>query len=328
MTRAVLIALIPPILVLSVLGCGKNRSGPSEQFVIGLVTNNPNGLENLRGFRERMTELGYREGKNVTYLFAGEPVNGEALDTEISRMVEAKVDLIFTAGTPTGVAAHRITQGTGVPVVFGVIADPVQAGVLSDLTNPGGNITGVRLSENQDRRLQFLLELAPSVRKVFVPYNPEDPAPGDAVAQISRVARGLGVEIVTGHARNDEEVTVLLQNVPNDVDAIFMLPDSTVNRRAAELNALAIERKLPLSGPSMIQVEQGALTAYGIIHKNAGAQAAEIAEQVLRGAAPGSLPVRTAEAYLGINLTTAEAIGLEIAPDLIQQAEFVVRAQE
>ncbi len=105
-------------------------------------------LKNIDGFKSGMTQLGYIAGKNVTYRFAGIPVQGARLEAELSHFVEAKVDLIFTAGTPTGVAAHRLTQGAETPVIFGVIADPIAAGVLSDLTRPGGNMTGVRLSPN------------------------------------------------------------------------------------------------------------------------------------------------------------------------------------
>ena len=320
----VVVLVAGPFLLVS---CTKGTED-TRQFTIGLVTNNPNGLRNVQGFRDEMAELGYIEGENVTFMFAGHPTKGDELDTVLESMVEAEADLIFTAGTPTGVAAHRITEGTNIPVVFGVIADPIAAGVMEDLTRPGGNMTGVKISQNQARRLELLLEIAPGIQRVLVPYNPEDAAPTSAAAQVNEIAPDLGIEIVESHARNDDEVTELLNNIPEDVDAIFMLPDSTVNARLADLVAIALDRKLPVSGPSMAQVEGGALTAYGIVHHKAGAQAAHIADQVLRGADPGELPVETAEFYLGINLQTAEVIGLEIPYEMLQQAETTIRAEE
>lgn len=299
-----------------------------EQVTIGLVTNNPNGLKNLQGFQDGMAALGYIAGENTTYHFAGEPVQGDTLDATLQSMVDAKVDLIFTAGTPTGVAAHRVTAGTAIPVIFGVIADPIAAGVMDDLTQPGGNMTGVKLSDNQARRLELLLEIVPNAKRIFVPYNPEDAAPTSAVAQIYELAPSFGIEIVEGLARNDDDVTQLLAEIPEEIDAIFMLPDSTVNARVDDLVTIAIERKLPVSGPSMIQVEKGVLTAYGIIHHEAGRQAAHIADQVLRGADPGTIPVETAEFYLGINLQTAKLIELEIPYETLQQAELIVRNEE
>ncbi len=325
--RSITLGIIVTV-TLALAACGGAGDEDTRHFRIGLVTNNPNGLINVQGFRDEMAELGYVEGENVTYVFAGHPTQGDELDAVLESLVAAKVDLIFTAGTPTGVAAHRITEGTNVPVVFGVIADPIAAGVMEDLARPGGNMTGVKISENQARRLELLLEIAPGVQRVFVPYNPEDAAPTSAAAQLNEIAPGLGVEIVEGHARNDDEVTELLHSIPQDVDAIFMLPDSTVNARLADLVAIALDRKLPVSGPSMVQVEGGALTAYGIIHYKAGAQAAHIADRVLKGADPGGLPVETAEFYLGINLQTAEAIGLEVPYEILQQAETIIRAEE
>ncbi len=316
------------IATLALAACGGTSNEDNRHFTIGLVTNNPNGLRNIQGFKDGMAELGYIEGENVSYIFEGSPTGGDKLDAVLESMVEAEVDLIFTAGTPTGVAAHRVTKGTNIPVIFGVIADPIAAGVMGDLTRPDGNMTGVKLSQNQARRLELLLEIAPYAKHIFVPYNPEDAAPSSAVAQIDKIAPDLGIEIVEGEARNDSEVTEVLNNVPEDIDAIFLVPDSVVNSRLDDVLALALDRKLPVSGPSTAQVEEGALTTYGFIHHEVGAQAARLADQVLKGANPGELPVETAEFFLAINLRTADAIGLEIPYEILQQAEIIIRAEK
>jgi putative ABC transport system substrate-binding protein len=197
---------------------------------------------------------------------------------------------------------------------------------MEDLTKPGGNMTGVSLSQNQARRLELLLGMAPNTGRVFVPYNPEDAAAVSAVAQIHEIAPGLGVELVEGIARNDGEVTALLNNMPENIDAIFLVPDSIVNARINDILAVALDRKLPVSGPSTAQVEQGALTTYGFIHHKAGEQAARYANQILKGADPGELPVETAIFFLSINLSTADAIGLEVPEDILRQAEIIIRA--
>jgi putative ABC transport system substrate-binding protein len=314
------------LLVLS--ACGPDGQDDKDTFTVGLVTNNPNGLRNIQGFKDEMEDLGYVEGETVTYVFEGAPTSGDELDAALESMIEAEVDLIFTAGTPTGVAAHRITAGSGIPVVFGVIADPVAAGVMEDLSRPGANMTGVRLSQNQDRRLELLLEIAPGTKHVFVPYDPEDSASTSAVAQIVALAPALGIEIVEGRARNDEQVTELLKIIPDEVDAIFLMPGTTVNRRLQDILEVAKDRKLPVSGPSTAQVEEGALMTYGFIHDEVGAQAARMADQVLHGADPGTLPVQTGEFFLAINLQMAEVIGLEIPYEALQQAEIIIRDGE
>ena len=295
-------------------------------FTIGLITNNPNGLRNAEGFIDGMADLGYVEGKNINYLSSDEPRTGADLDRALANFVRAKVDLVFTAGTPTGVAAHQIVAGAGIPVVFGVMADPLAAGVIDDLTHPGGLMTGVKLGQGQERRLELLLEIAPDVERVFVPYDTVDPASSGAVEQISRVAGELGVELVLAGASTDAEVTEVLENVPEGIDAIFLVPGGLINSRLEDIMVLARARGLPTSAPSTAQVEDGALTTYGLIHEDAGAQAARIVDQVLRGADPGDIPVEDTESFLAVNLVTAEEIGLEVPNDFLQQAEIIVRA--
>jgi putative ABC transport system substrate-binding protein len=314
--------LIAAIFLLS--SCTNDREN-SHTYTIGLVTNNRNGLRNIQGFREEMTELGYIVGRNAKYMFEGSPVRGSKLDAVLNKMIEEKVDLIFTAGTPTGIAAHRITSGTNIPVIFGVIADPIVAGVLNDLTRPGGNMTGVKLGDNQARRLQFLLELAPEIKRILIPYNPQDAASFSAVEQVNKVARDLGVEITAKWAHNDQEVFELLDNIPEGLEAIFLVPGTTVNIHLKRVLALARTRKMPVSGPSLAQVEEGALITYGFNHYEAGRQAARIADQVLRGAEPGYLPVETAEFFLAVNLKAAEEIGLQVPYSILQQAKIIIR---
>ena len=315
-----------PLAVLALVGCQPDREGERQHLTIGLITNNRNGLRNIQGFKDGMAQLGYVEEENVMYLLENDPVSAENLDSALQSMVDDEVDLIFTAGTPTGVAARKVTAGSGIPVVFGVIADPIAAGVMTDLTQPGGNMTGVMLSENQARRLELLLEIAPPIERVYVPYDDRDAASTSAVEQIKGVSAALGITIVEGVARSDEEVTDLLAAFPPDVQAVFLVPGTTVNARLKDINAIALDRNLPVSAPSTAQVEEGSLTTYGFIHHEVGVQAARIADQVLKGTEPGSIPVETAELFLAINLLTAEAIGLEVPYELLQQAEMIIRS--
>lgn len=314
-------------LIVVLVACHERISdGEAAPLTVGLITNNPNGMRNIQGFKDGMETHGYVEGDNVKYLFANAPIKEQAaLESAFREMIAAGADLIFTAGTPTGVVAHRLTAGSGIPVVFGVIADPIAAGVMTDLTMPGANMTGVKLSQNQGRRLEFLLEIVPGTRRVFVPYNPGDAAARSAVRQVTEAAALLGVELVKGEAHDDQSVTELLRKLPENIDAVFLVPDSTVNRRLPDILAVVRQRKLPVSGPSTAQVEEGALTTYGFVHHKVGVQAARIADQILQGADPAELPVETAEFFLTINLSAADAIGLEVTDDVLRKADIILR---
>ena len=311
---------------MSLAACSDGGAETGRDLTIGLVTNNPNGMRNVSGFVEGMADLGYTEGENVTYLFAGEPVTGDDLERALDEMVQAEVDLIFTAGTPTGIAAYHATRDSGIPVVFGVIADPIEAGVMTDLSRPGGNMTGVKTVQDHGRRLELLLDIAPGTERILVPFNPTDAAASGAVDQITPVASALGVELVLHEARTSDDVGRLLAGIPAEVDAIFLVPDSTVNAHLADFVAVSSTLLLPMSGPSTAQVEEGALTAFGFVHRAAGVQAASIADRVLRGADPAVLPVENTESFLAVNLATAQSIGLEISEEILLQADVIIPA--
>ena len=300
------------------------RQDIERSFTIGLITNNPNGLRNVSGFRYGMQSLGHVEGENTTFLSSGNAVPKNELEAAIRQMVADGADLIFTAGTPTGVAANTATQGSAVPVVFGVIADPVTAGVMSDLNRPGGNMTGVMLSQNQARRMEILHNLLPDVRRVLLPYNPEDAAPVNAAAQLEGAALKYGLTLVQAHARNSDDVTALLADLPEAIDAIFLLPDSTVNSRIEDLIKASDALNIPVSGPSTAQVEAGALMSYGIVHREVGMQAARIAHRILRGADPATVPVETADFYLTVNVAAANRIGIDLSEEVLRQADVIL----
>lgn len=305
-------------------GIREARQDTNGSYIIGLITNNPNGLRNIIGFQDGMHALGYVAGENTTFLSSGNSVPKNDLVAAIRQMVAGGADLIFTAGTPTGVAAKTATHGSAVPVVFGVIADPITAGVMTDLNRPGGNMTGVMLSQNQARRLELLSSILPDVKRVLLPYNPEDPAPVSAAAQLESAELSFGLTLVHGHARKNDDVSALLANFPEAIDAIFMLPDSTVNSRIKDLIEVSNAGKIPVSGPSTAQVEAGALMSYGIVHHEVGMQAARIAHRILRGADPATVPVETADFYLTINVAAANRIGLDLSEEVLQQADVIL----
>jgi putative ABC transport system substrate-binding protein len=148
------------------------------------------------------------------------------------------------------------------------------------------------------------------------------------VAQVEKVIGGLGAELIKLACPNDEMVTKALGNLPQGIDAIFLVPDSVVNKRIKDIVKLTVKRKLPLSGPSTAQIEQGAFMTYGFVHTDVGAQAARMAHLIIKGAKPAELPVESAESYLGLNLATSKSIGVEIPGTFLRAAKVVIRTSE
>jgi putative ABC transport system substrate-binding protein len=298
---------------------------PPQTYTIGVINIVPDLDETLAGFKEGMTELGYIEDENVTYLYDGATVDMTKLDSVAQGLVETDVDLILSITTPATQAAQRATAGTDIPVVFVPVTDPVGAGLVDSLKRPGGNITGVTFGTQEGRRLEWLVQVVPTIERIYVPYNPEDQSAILALEVASTTATKLDVELITHEVRNPEQVVDAIENIPEEADAIFFLPDSLVSTRMPDFIQAAIESQLPTSGANIEVVKDGILTSYGMEQTSSGKQAAHLAAQIFQGARPADLPVETAEFFSAVNLKTAETIGLDISNEILLQADIIIR---
>lgn len=277
------------------------------------------------GFRERMAELGHHEGRDIVYDLAGPAGNVDRLDGLLAELLSRRPQLLLVSSTPATLAAKRAVAGTGLPVVFAPVNDPVSAGIVESLKAPGGNLTGIRLPVGDQRRLQWLTELVPAVRRVAVPYTPGDGSAQATLEQLRQVAPQLSLELLELPVQGAAQIDRLLANFPAGAQAIFLPRDSTIEAHVRSFATFARSRRLPLSVPGVAQVEAGALFAYGFVHKEIGRQAAGLADQILRGTRPADLPVETAESYLALNLRTAAEIGIAIPDHAVKQATLIVR---
>jgi len=294
-------------------------------LVIGVVQLTPVDSTTLQGFKEGMAQLGYREGKDVVYLDEGPAGTIDRLEPLIRRLLAAQPKLLFVSSTPATQAVKKHLGSTAIPVLFAPVNDPLGAGIVASLKAPGGNITGIRLPAGDDLRLEWLKKIAPTVKRVYLPYNPGDRSALASLALARQAAAVLGIELLAEEIRNGEAVRPALAALPANIDAIFLPRDSTIEARIDDFTAVALKRRLPLCAPSLLQVEAGALFSYGFEHRQIGQQAARLADQILRGVSPADLPVETAESRLAINQVTARAIGLPIPGEILRQAEKVVR---
>ena len=311
--------------VLAMLLTACDCAPKTKTYTIGVINLSKNLDASVGAFKEGMAELGYVEGENVTYIYEG-AVTPDKLDAVAQGLVEADVDLILSLTTPATLAAQRATAGTDIPIVFAPVTDPVGAGIVDSLTNPGGNATGITYSSQEGRRLEWLLQVAPTIEQIYIVYNPADQSPVLALKSVSETAAGLGVELITREASTPEEIADAFENIPEEADAIFFMPDSVVNARIVDWLNMAIELKLPTSGANTSLVGEGALTAYGIdLTVSAREQGARLADQILRGIKPTDLPVEMADFFSAINLQTAEAIGLDIPDEVLRQTDIVIR---
>ncbi|MBN1138678.1 MAG: ABC transporter substrate-binding protein [Anaerolineae bacterium] len=318
-------AIVAAMVVFSLLLTGCGGAAQPKTYTIGVINLAPTLEETLAGFKQGMADLGYIEGENVSYIYTGPAGSIDELDDIAQDLVRANVDLIFSISTPATQAAQKATAGNEIPVVFGILTDPVGAGVVASLAQPGGNITGVTFGPQEARRLEWLTRIVPAVKRVYIIYHPEDTSANLAMKTVTATAATLGLEIVSREARNADEVAAALADFPENVDALYMLPDSQTEASLAEILAAANARQLPTSVANVERVEDGVLYSYAMKQVPTGQQAARIADQILEGIKPADLPVETTEFFLAINLKTAQAIGLTLPDDILSQADTIYR---
>lgn len=321
------IAFLLPVLALLIAGIywWQSTSPRHHPRVIALVQLTEVDASTVTGFKAGMEAAGYREGEEVIYLSSGPAGEIDRLDGIIREHLSKKPDLIMVSSTPATQAVKKLTEGMNIPVVFAPVNDPLSAGIVTDLRNPGGHITGIRLPTGDDLRLKWLTEIAPHVRRVFVPYTPGDKSAQTTLDMITAVAPNLGVELITQAVQGKEGVDAALAALPANVDAIFLPRDSSVESHIEAFVVFANTRRLPICAPSYAQVQKGALMSYGFVHNEIGLQAARLADQIFRGEKPGNLPVEMAENLLSINAVTAQRIGLTVSGEIMRQAEIIVR---
>lgn len=319
----ILLALILLTIPLSGAASAQTADGTYQIGVLIVV-----GTE---GFIAEMTNLGYVEGDNVTYLYLSyETITMENYQEEYARQVQAMVDAgvdLFVTNTDTDAVTIQQLVGSDIPIVFARSDDPVATGAVASLVSPGGSMTGIITNRPHERRLQVLTELNPATDSVIYLYSPYTLEAQTVLQQVQAVGEELGVEIVPVEFTQDmQAMQDMLQNFPEGADWVFLTPyvvylDEETGQKLLDVSTahhagLAYFVDMPMPGY---------LVSYGPSLDGTGAQAAQILDRILRGASPADLPVQTAENYLTVNLEAAEAIGLEIPVGVLRQADMIVR---
>jgi len=308
------------VLSLLVTGCGGTKA---KTYTIGIVNYNPALDLYITGFKAGMGELGYVEGKNLTYIYSGALKNDEqVIAAEVKRLMDQKVDLFFTLGTPTTVAAKKAVAGTKIPVVFAPIGNPVADGVVASIRQPGGNVTGVQVVNAAPKALTWLVKIIPGTKKVHVPYNPIDQTSVSTAKLLPETASQLGIELALVEVNSSQEEMNLIRSLPKDA-AVFFVPSPSLDGSRAAVRKLAMELGIPIGGYN--QAQDDIVYSYTIDKSAQGKQAARLADQIFKGTNPGDLPVETGEFFLIINLKTAQTIGLNIPDEILRQADTVIR---
>jgi putative tryptophan/tyrosine transport system substrate-binding protein len=306
------------------LGSSARAQGPVRSYSILWVSTEAQPDPFIAGFREGMEAHGYVEGRNLSFVLRYAPGDPAALQAMLPELLATPVDLIVSSGP----AIRAMRAATQKPVLFAVSGDPVELGVAESLARPGRNFTGSTFLslELAQKRVQLIRELLPDLRTLAILSNANHPGEQSEHEATNEAASALSIRLAYAPFGTPLEIDGALERVRvSGADAMLVFPDAVTMVHCARIAAFATAQRLPSMFGWREYCDAGGLASYGSNQRATYVRLASYADRLLRGEAPGRLPVGQPTAFeLILNLKAAKAIGVEIPPVLLARADEVI----
>jgi putative ABC transport system substrate-binding protein len=278
----------------------------------------PARLEALRtGLRER----GWVEDQNLVLIERYADGRADRLPDLAAELLRLGAEVITGPASPPIQAARQVSATT--PIVMITTSDPVADGLANSLARPGGTVTGLTLLAPQmsAKRLELLREVAPSVSRLAVLWNPTNPSQEGILREVQITAEAIGLQaraFDVGAADQLDGALAAARSWP--ADSLAVLQDVLLLELRARVAVWAAQARLPAVYGARENVEAGGLLSYGPSQVALYGRAAEYVDKILRGANPADLPIEQPTTFdFVVNLKTAQALGLTIPPDVRAQ---------
>jgi putative tryptophan/tyrosine transport system substrate-binding protein len=314
------------LIALLLHGCGSKQE---KVYHVGILSGLDFFSSTADGFKAKMTELGYIEGKNIIYDIQKTQFDPAAEQRILKTFISNKVDLIFTFPTEVSVLAKDIAKETGIPVLF-ANANIEGVNLVKSVREPGGNITGVRYPgpDIALKRFEIMLQLMPHAKRILVPYQRNYPIITSQMEVLRPVALSKGVTLIELPASNALELQSELEKLSGShIDCILFIPEplAVTPDGFAVLGKFAAKHKLPMGGALMSTKDYSSVFGIATDNITVGKQAAVLVDKIFKGTAAGSIPVVSAENFLQLNYKAAHKQGLNVSESLLNQANEIIR---
>jgi putative ABC transport system substrate-binding protein len=300
---------------------------PAKRPTIGFLgaSTQANWTDWTAAFVARLQELGWIEGRTVTIEYRWAEGRSERYAEFAAEFIRLKTDVIVTVGSPAVVLKQTTST---IPVVFALASDPVGAGLVTSLAQPGGNLTGFSIQSRDlaGKRIGLLREIVPELRRLAILGNVGTTSGSFLeVGEARAVAEALGLATDMLEIRHAEDIAPAFAKLGKTAQALYVCPDPLVNANHARINALALEARLPTIHPFRDYLGAGGFMSYGTNNADLFRRSAEYVDKILRGAKPADLPVHQPTKFdLIVNLTTAKALGITIPEAFLARADEVI----
>jgi putative tryptophan/tyrosine transport system substrate-binding protein len=300
----------------------------SNSYRIGYLALLPGERTTLaKVFLQRLHELGYSEDKNMVFDYRSAEGQADRVPALAAELVRADPD-VLVAGFGTVAAKAAVAATKRIPIVFTGVGDPVGAGLVANLSHPGGNITGMsaQAAELSGKRLQLLNDLIPGKKLFAVLGNPDTPYTALALQEVRTAAGANERPFAVFEARTPDQLSGAIDAVVRSGAAsLLVLEDPMLLGVRQQFTALVAKARLPAIYTLREFADAGGLICYGANEGALVRRAAEYVDKVLKGSAPADLPVEQPTKFtLVINLKTAKALDLTIPDKLLALADEVI----
>ena len=322
MKKVTAILLVLAMVMMMLSGCGsKNAESGDEMFKVGIIQlmEHPS-LDTIReSIIEGLEDEGYVEGKNLKIEYKNGQNDMSTMKNIAQTFVGDECDVIVAIATPAAQAA--LSETTEIPIVFAAITDPVGAGLVDSLDNPGGNVTGTSDEVSAEMIMNLAKDITPDFKTIGVLYNIGEDNSVSVVAQLKEYAGENGYKVIESTVTNTGEVQQAAQYLADKVDIVFSPIDNTVASSMAVATETFNNAGIPFYVSADSMVNDGGLATCGIDYTVLGRETAAMIADILEGADPAAIAVRKmSEMSVYVNKETAKALNIEIPQAILDKA--------
>jgi len=287
---------------------------------------NPIIARYINAFLSGMRELGYAEGRDFDMTYGMADFHRDRLPQVAAELVERAPDVIEAGATIEAVAAAKATAT--IPIVVGVLADPVELAFTTSDARPTGNVTGIMpyVTGLPSKQLELARELVPGATRIGLIDDVIDPKAHPQRQEIEAAGRSLEIEIVPAEVRIAADIDAAYQALASGgVRAVVVEQSGMLVLASKPLAEAAASKRLPTVYGYREHVEAGGLISYGVNLGWCNHRAAYYVDKILKGAKPSDLPIEfPTNIELVINLKTAKALGLTVPSSLLIRADELI----
>jgi putative tryptophan/tyrosine transport system substrate-binding protein len=295
--------------------------------LMGFAESDREGQAFVAAFREELQKFGWAEGRNIRIDYRWTSLDKQLIQQFTKELVALQPDLILTQSTPA--TAQLLQQTRTIPIVFGLLADPIGSGFVASFPRPGGNVTGfVTMQPTMAGKwLELLKEIAPRVARVAMLFNPATaPYAEYWLNPFKAAAASFAVQAIVAPVHDTSELeSVVAAQAHEPNGGLIVMPDTFMTEHRSDITSLAARHRVPAVYPYRVFAEFGGLLSYGDDLTDNFRRAASYVDRILKGEKPSELPVQAPVKFeLVINLKIAKALGLEVPVHLQQRADEVI----